>query len=111
MGAVAGLYLVTWGQVEHRKRDALEAAASANGDVESAVGDPQLPFSSSDSDLTQPLLAGGEVDQDEQQQQQQQSRRRQVAAPRTPLAIPRYERQPSFYHDEQSASFSPHHVH
>ncbi|CAM6099457.1 unnamed protein product [Calypogeia fissa] len=106
IGAVAGLYLVTWGQVEHRKRDAIEAAALANGDEESAIDDPR--FSSDGSDLTQPLLqGGGEVRQEEQQQQSRQ----QVAYQRTPLIIPRFERQPSFYHDEQSASFSPHHVH
>jgi hypothetical protein len=97
---VVGLYLVTWGQVEHRKQDAIEAAEQTSGDVESAPDHPQLTLSSSSSDLTQPLLSGGEVGSEDQQQQRS---RLQVAAPRTLLTIPRQERRRSFCVDEESA--------
>ncbi|BBN17424.1 hypothetical protein MPTK1_7g14400 [Marchantia polymorpha subsp. ruderalis] len=53
-GAVLGLYLVTWGQVEHRKRDALEIAAETKNEDLEASAHPHFPTSV--SSLTQPLL-------------------------------------------------------
>ncbi|KAL3690930.1 hypothetical protein R1sor_004581 [Riccia sorocarpa] len=52
IGAVSGLYLVTWGQVEHRRRDALELAAKGKTNDLEATPHTPTPVSS----LTQPLL-------------------------------------------------------
>ncbi|KAL3679971.1 hypothetical protein R1sor_022927 [Riccia sorocarpa] len=61
-GAVLGLYLVTWGQVEHKKRDALEQAAVLKINDLEANPRASTPVSS----LTQPLLGKQEEDKRDQ---------------------------------------------
>ncbi|KAL2613119.1 hypothetical protein R1flu_024811 [Riccia fluitans] len=56
-GAVLGLYLVTWGQVEHKKRDALELAAAIK--IDDLEANPV-------SSLTQPLLQAKQEDERDQ---------------------------------------------
>ncbi|KAL3676341.1 hypothetical protein R1sor_026289 [Riccia sorocarpa] len=51
IGAVSGLYLVTWGQVEHRRRDVELTVEGKTNDLEATPHTP-TPVSS----LTQPLL-------------------------------------------------------
>ncbi|CAM6099461.1 unnamed protein product [Calypogeia fissa] len=107
IATVAGLYMVTWGQVEHRRQDALEVAGLVCGDEESAaviraVIDPQSPYSSSASGLTHPLLAGTDYDSDSSEQ----------PGHSIPIPASTLKRRPSFYDDElHPGSFTPHYIH